>query len=647
MGWKGFLFLGIFILLISGVSAVWWNPFSWGDEEVSLAPSETLVLYLPFDSDANDYSSNERSGTLVDNAHLASGGINGNNALSLDGAGDYAKILLSNDELGNQVTFSVWIRPTSAQVLRAGPILTSAREINSIPRGYELFMLNEVAEMSIQTPTLNSIARGDGLAGGANYWTHVVVTYDGSIYSAQALKVYIDGTLNAVSYGSGNIIGTGQLYIGYAPTHDYDSLYLPYWEGQIDELKIYDGALSEAEVKYLYQNDPIGEEIPPSCSADTTQSCTTTDGCTGTQTCTAGVWGACTKNVASCGTPITTPTCPISPIPTPAQICSGVTICGVSGSASCTTTCPSLDASKICSGVTIYIQNSQGFICREVVGTKTGCGTCETTPNANTICAGLIYYLFNEDEDICGQIIGTGNCEETCPDEPTEADVCEGEIVPVVDDEENICRVVIGEKEDCETCGTPPEADTIPCDELEYVEDSNGGICDYVVGTQGCGGDEIIIDSCNDFGGADCDWDVISTDDELVELIYENIESWAKYNLDDGDCEAGEDEDGNSVECSCEWKGSICKEIVDKGNIGGGECETIVDENTGNCNTDTDYTITWTAGGTASGEDWCQDGSKTYRCPAKTDVPFFDLSNLIITILGIAIIYGFLIWKKK
>ena len=85
-------------------------------------------------------------------------------------------------------------------------------------------------------------------------WHLVTVTYDSS-----TVKIYIDGVLKPVSVGSGsntgkygNMTGTVDLSIG---SSIISSVRSSYFSGQIDDVQIYNYALSAQQVKLLYNQN--------------------------------------------------------------------------------------------------------------------------------------------------------------------------------------------------------------------------------------------------------------------------------------------------------------------------------------------------------------------------------------------------------
>jgi hypothetical protein len=79
-----------------------------------------------------------------------------------------------------------------------------------------------------------------------NAWTHLALTYDGA-----NLRLYVNGVLSQTTALSGAIAAsTGVLHIG------GDSVWGEYFQGLIDEARIYNRALSQSEIQTA-MNTPI------------------------------------------------------------------------------------------------------------------------------------------------------------------------------------------------------------------------------------------------------------------------------------------------------------------------------------------------------------------------------------------------------
>lgn len=75
-------------------------------------------------------------------------------------------------------------------------------------------------------------------------WRHVAGTYDGA-----NLKLYLDGAqVNSVSRTGNLITATGELYL----SRSYNTLQ-NFFNGELDEVAIWDSALSSCDVKGIYE----------------------------------------------------------------------------------------------------------------------------------------------------------------------------------------------------------------------------------------------------------------------------------------------------------------------------------------------------------------------------------------------------------
>ena len=80
-----------------------------------------------------------------------------------------------------------------------------------------------------------------------NGWTHLATTYDGA-----ALRLYVNGALVKSRALTGSIIAsTGPLDIG------SDAVWGEYFQGLIDDVRVYNKALSQAQIQ-TDMNTPVG-----------------------------------------------------------------------------------------------------------------------------------------------------------------------------------------------------------------------------------------------------------------------------------------------------------------------------------------------------------------------------------------------------
>jgi hypothetical protein len=183
----------------------------------------------------SDTSGNGNTGTISGGATWSAAGRFGG-ALSFNGVNSLVRVASSASlNLGTAMTLEGWIKPTAAQ--------SDWRTI--VQREVDAYFLNA---SNNNGPLLPS---GGGTLGGAtvfvsgtsaspvNAWTHVALTYD-----ATTLRLYVNGVLAASQAYSGSVQSTSNpLWIG------GNSPYGEYFQGLIDEIRIYNRALSQAEIQ--------------------------------------------------------------------------------------------------------------------------------------------------------------------------------------------------------------------------------------------------------------------------------------------------------------------------------------------------------------------------------------------------------------
>ena len=233
--------------LQGALQALGWRP----------PPPPQMVAYWNFDEGqgaiAND-SAGENNGT-VHGAEWTSGKFN--NALNFDGVDDYVEVP-DDPSLrfmqSSSFTISAWVMP----VLEIGNhyIVCKMRDggrrsvfgylatWNSVISGFSFG-----GESSWKGYALTETGRNSAPVGS---WYHVVGVYDD-----KDVRIYLNGELRGrrtFDLETGSTTPDKNLVIG---AKSYDSTVNAFFGGKIDEVCIYDGALSDAEIWTLYENGSV------------------------------------------------------------------------------------------------------------------------------------------------------------------------------------------------------------------------------------------------------------------------------------------------------------------------------------------------------------------------------------------------------
>ena len=210
-----------------------------------------LVAYYPFNGNANDMAGTNNG--VVSNAVLTVDRFgNQNRAFTFNGTNSYIRVT-KQITTNRPCAWSVWLRPNISQtnlplVLLnqggnpGGPTISPALAINwgnDVPTraagaGRFVFYTYNSPGYFVRS---QQRAQYD-----TNHWYHLVVTLDstnGSLY----VDGQLEGTLGGQPFGQNN----GNFYIGGSVSQNTE-----YFSGIIDDVRIYNRALSSNEVAQLY-----------------------------------------------------------------------------------------------------------------------------------------------------------------------------------------------------------------------------------------------------------------------------------------------------------------------------------------------------------------------------------------------------------
>lgn len=212
-------------------------------------------------------ASRQPPGVTAQAAFTDSGGPSGY-ALAFDGLNDYVRVLDAADlRVSDRLTIECWIRTPA--VFTYGT-LVSKYEDDTDQRGWmvnfgEMGVLNHLCVVfTAQGAWLPDYLQWDtGLSFIANTWYHVAVTHDASLPNNN-VKVYVNGSLGAqttwahpVFANMANLLIGG--YDGWG--NGFNSGANSRWySGQIDEVRIWNVARTEAEIQANMNQPLVGNE---------------------------------------------------------------------------------------------------------------------------------------------------------------------------------------------------------------------------------------------------------------------------------------------------------------------------------------------------------------------------------------------------
>ncbi len=193
-----------------------------------------------------DVSGNGNIGTISGATWTSTGKYGG--ALSFDGVNDWVTVAdASSLDLTTGMTLEAWVRPTVSTGWRTVILKEQPGQLV-----YALY-----AGTDTNRPSGNVFLGGDLDTRGtaalpANAWSHLAATYDGT-----TLRLFVNGAPVSSRTVTGAMVGSaGALRIG------GNGVWGEWFQGLIDELRVYNRALSVAEIQ-SDMSTPVGAPTPP------------------------------------------------------------------------------------------------------------------------------------------------------------------------------------------------------------------------------------------------------------------------------------------------------------------------------------------------------------------------------------------------
>ena len=194
-------------------------------------------------------------------------------ALSFDGIDDHVDFPGLALPTGQEPrTFSCWLKTSS----RSSPELQALFSYGSnITAGRFVVRLDNQANVASDQPLKLELGSGSGQITGTTplndgAWHHVTVVVDdhngsGSVNVSET-KLWVDGHLDPVASSDGRVLATGSTLVPCLGGSSHNDGYN--FTGMLDDVRIFDRALTDAEVQALYLSRPVYLTAPADPTGD-------------------------------------------------------------------------------------------------------------------------------------------------------------------------------------------------------------------------------------------------------------------------------------------------------------------------------------------------------------------------------------------
>ena len=236
------------------------NPMA--QTQIDYQYRQGLVGYWRFDGNTND-ETGINNGTAIGNPQYVSG-VQGQ-ALEFDGDGDYVNLGdIAEVELVTELTVSAWVYHKGGTGSSEAVV---AKYDDSTASGKTFFLLIDTSNLSdLEVHEDNSAGTNYVELGGAttittNTWHHMAFTFKAN--DASGLRLYVDGVEDASSPASTaniDLIEGNSVPVMVGAIRDTPSNFL---NGSIDEVRIYNRALTTGEILDLYNEGTTPDTDAP------------------------------------------------------------------------------------------------------------------------------------------------------------------------------------------------------------------------------------------------------------------------------------------------------------------------------------------------------------------------------------------------
>lgn len=208
-------------------------------------------LNMPFDTENNvsckDYSGSGLTGTLNGVTWIPSGIVGG--AYHFGGSSEYITMSLPDvfsDIPNNDFSISIWV--SSDDITADNAVVLMASEDNN--NFVKIFLQGSEVHVGVCDNGVKDAVRTEDLS--SSTWYHIVATWDAD---EKLITVYCNGNGSTLVGDRNFAVGSGNnlLEIGHGTASS------KFWDGYMDELVVYDRALTQKHVYQMYLSTKDGE----------------------------------------------------------------------------------------------------------------------------------------------------------------------------------------------------------------------------------------------------------------------------------------------------------------------------------------------------------------------------------------------------